>query len=375
MDQDAEPETLSVAPGSVEAVDTGAAVLVTSSEELAPGLLSMRVSDGDLAAVACPAPTAETWFTGLGARAGHASVIELQNPDVGAAVVDVSFFTRQGPTEVPDLLGVRVPGRSTYVVDLARTVPRRGDVSVRLVVSRGRLSTTVSDRFAPIGSDTDTVDWLAPQPAPAPQALLLGLPAGRGSRRLTLTNPGDDQARVTLKIVTPDSVFAPADLSEVQVRPGALVNVPLNRILAREVRQGALGVLVESTQPVTAGLTSVLGGDLSVSPVPPEVSGTAATILPPGKRTVVIAGAATTGLATLVFRDADGVTLTPEQVELTPGRAFEVAVPDGAAVAVLTVERTTASAVVVIEDEGSVVLPFIVPDEAGLVPAVRPADR
>ncbi len=348
---------------------------MTGRDELAPGLLATRLASGRLAGVVCPAPAPETWFTGLGARAEHASVLELQNPDVGAAVVDVSVLTRQGPADVPELLGVRVPGRTTYVVDLAQQVPRRGDVGIHLSVTRGRLSATVRDRFARIGSGSRSVDWLAPQAEPAARALLLGLPGGRGTRTLTLTNPGEDQARVSLKLVTEESTFAPADLKQVQVRPGSLVNVHLDKILAREVRRGTVGVQVEASQPVTATLTSLVGGDLAVAQNAPATGDSASVLLPSGDRTVLLAGATTTGLATLTFRGADGDAQGEEQVEVTPGRAFAVEVPRRAVVATLVVARTTLSAAVLVEGEGAVVLPFLSPAEVGLVPAVRPADR
>ncbi len=374
-DEEVEPGSLPLAAGETATVRDGEATLVTGRDALAPGLLVTRLASGRLAGVVCPAPLPETWFTGLGARAEHASVLELQNPDVGAAVVDVSFLTRRGPADVPDLLGVRVPGRTTYVVDLAKQVPRRGDVGVHLSVTRGRLSATVRDRFTRIGSGSRSVDWLAPQAEPTAQALLLGLPGGRGARTLTLTNPGEDQARVSLKLVTEESSFAPADLKQVQVRPGSLVNVTLDKILAREVRKGTVGVQVEASQPVTATLTSLVLGDLAVAQDAPPTSGSASVLLPSGDRTVLLAGATTTGLATLTFRDVDGDAVGEEQVEVTPGRAFAVDVPRRAVVATLAVARTTVSAAVLVEGNGAVVLPFLSPAEVGLVPAVRPADR
>lgn len=374
-EEEVEPEALPLAAGETATVRDGGATLVTGRDELAPGLLATRLASGRLAGVVCPAPVPETWFTGLGARAEHASVLELQNPDVGAAVVDISMSTRQGPADVPELLGVRVPGRTTYVVDLAKQVPRRGDVGLHLSVTRGRLSATVRDRFARIGSGSRSVDWLAPQSEPSPEAMLLGLPAGRGTRTLTLTNPGDDQARVTLTLVTEDSTFAPADLEQVQVRPGSLVNVHLDRILAREVRKGAIGVQVEASQPVTASLTSLVGGDLAVSQDAPPTDDSASVLLPSGDRTVLLAGATTTGLATLTFRASDGEEVGQERVEVTPGRAFVVEVPRRAVAAGLAVARTSVSAAVIVEGDGAVVLPFLSPAEVGLVPAVRPGDR
>lgn len=377
-DQDSEPQPLAVAAGATASAADDGPLVVTGREELAPGLLATRTAGGAQAATVCPAPGPETWFAGLGARAEHSSTIELANPDVGAAVVDIDVFTRQGPADVPELRGLRVPGHSSYVIDLAQTAPRRGDLAIRLSVTRGRLAATVRDRIDRLGSDAPTEDWLAPQAEPATVTTLLGLPGGRGPRTLAIANPGVDQARVTLKLVSAESTFAPADLDEVRVRPGSLVDVRLGPVILREVRRGAVGVLVESSEPVVSGLAGVVGGDLVVTPaVSPAAS--ASAVLPDGKATVVLAGASTSGLATVSFREADGSPLDDEQVEVTPGRAFSVRVPASAAFVTVTVERTTLAAAVTLEGdqerEGHVVLALTTPDVVGLVPAVRPADR
>ncbi|MEZ5191963.1 MAG: DUF5719 family protein [Nocardioides sp.] len=46
----------------------------------------------------------------------------MDNPSARAAVVDVTVYSRRGILDVPDLRGLRIPGRSSTVVDLAATV-------------------------------------------------------------------------------------------------------------------------------------------------------------------------------------------------------------------------------------------------------------
>jgi Family of unknown function (DUF5719) len=373
-DDDAESESLAVPAGGTGEVSDPGAVRVTGRDQLAPGLMATRVVPGRLAAVACPGPSVDTWFSGLGGRAEHASVIELQNPDLGASVVDIEIYAHRGQLDVPELLGIRVPGRSAYVVDLAEAVPRRRDVAAHVVVSRGRLSATVRDRFAQIGGSR-TEDWLPGQEQATTSQLLLGLPPGSGTRQLTLFNTSADQARVSLKLVSDKSTFSPSGAKEIQVRPQSLVQLRLTEVLDREVRRGTVGVLVEATSPVVATLSSRVDDDLAFAQAASATSGAASVVLPPGDRTVVIAGATTTGLATVTFRAANGRSLREERVELTSGRSFSVTVPGRAAVADIEIDRTTASAVVVaVDDRGSVVLPFTSPPEVGLVPSVRRAD-
>ena len=58
-----------------------------------------------LAALDCPRPRRETWFTGVGGGAEHTSVIELVNPDDGPAVADITVLGRAGPLDAADLRG------------------------------------------------------------------------------------------------------------------------------------------------------------------------------------------------------------------------------------------------------------------------------
>ena len=369
-----EPTQLDLPSGGAASGTSAGPVVVTGRDAVAPGLLATRFGADRLAAVTCPPPVPETWFTGLGARAEHASLLELVNPDVGAAVVDVAVFTRQGSLSVPDLRGIRIPGRTTTRLDLATVVPRRGDIALAVSVSRGRAVATVLDRVGLISSEQPSQEWFPAQAAPAAQVVLLGLPAGTGARTLSIANPGDSEVRVQIKVVAPESVFAPTGLDEVDLGPGGLETVQLDEVLAREVRRGAVGLLVEASAPVTASLTSYVDGDLAVTGPGPAISGKGAAIVPEGSARVVLAQASGSGTATVVSRDAAGRELGTETVEVTPGRAFVVDLPRGAAVVALLVERATLEASVVVSGRsGAVVLPFTAPQLVGQVPDVAPA--
>ena len=46
-----------------------------------------------------------------------------------------------------------------------------------------------------------------------------GLGMGRGERQLVVANPSDDQARVQIKVIGPDSTFAALGLDELSIPP------------------------------------------------------------------------------------------------------------------------------------------------------------
>lgn len=373
LDQEDQGELEPVTPGSVTSADTGAgAVLVTGRERLAPGLLALRSGGAPLAAGRCVPPRPETWFAGLGARADHASVIELANPDLGAAVVDVEVHAPRGVLDVPELRGLRVPGRTSVRIDLSVTVPRRPDLAVRVAVSRGRAAVSVEDSVGDVGG-VPVREWIPGQPAPEPEVLLLGLPAGTGTRTLSLVNPGSDEVRVSVRVVAPESVFTPAGVEEVRVGPGAAVSVQLDQVLAEETARGAMGLLVTAPAPVVATLASVVDGDLSLAGDPGQVTDRAVALLPEGRARLLVAGAVARGVATVVARSAAGEVLARTPVEVRPDRGQEIDLPTGTASVDVSVEGTTVVGAVLVSGSGATVLPLVELDLFGYIPGVRPA--
>lgn len=370
----AKPATVRLGAGAVAEDETGAGpVLVTGRDDLAPGLLGLRSGGPVLAASRCPAPQPETWFTGLGARAGHASVLELVNPDVGPAVVDVAVYAPAGLLDVPDLRGMRVPGRSALRVDLAQVAPRRGDLAIEVAVTRGRATATVLDRVGDFGAEEPVEDWIPGQAAPQPAVVLLGLPEGAGPRTLSVLNPGTDEARVGIKVISPESTFAPSGWEELQVAPGAVVQVGLEQLLAPEIRKGATGLLVTASRPVVAGLASLVDGDLAVAGDGGPITSSAAALLPDGEARLLLAGATRTGVVTVVSRDADGTQLESRRLELARGRSQQLDLPRGTAWVQVEPSRTPVVGSVLVRGRGATVVPLLEVERYGYIPGVRPA--
>ena len=72
------------------------ALVLSASGEQAPGLLASRFATDELAALDCPVPLPEQWFTAAGGGADHNSVVELVNPDAGPAIADITVLSRNG---------------------------------------------------------------------------------------------------------------------------------------------------------------------------------------------------------------------------------------------------------------------------------------
>ena len=102
-----------------------------------PGLVAARFGTTTPAAT-CRAPQPGSWFTGVGAGAGHTSVLELTNPD-SAPPSRTSSSTAATARGRPRLRGVSVPGGTSVQVDLAADLPRRDELSLDVVAARGRI--------------------------------------------------------------------------------------------------------------------------------------------------------------------------------------------------------------------------------------------
>ena len=303
---------------------SGAAV-ATGEGALAPGLVG-GVFDSPLAAAACSAPLAEQWFTGLGAGARHSSVLELVNPDAGPAVVDATLIGQSGVVDAPALRGVAVPAHGEVRIDLATTIPRRDELSLRVTTSRGRVSATVRDRYDQLGAGASARDWMPGQPAPSTSNLLLGLAPGSGQRNLVLTNPGLDETRAKVQVVTKESVFSPKGVDEVILAPEAVTRVSLSKLLDKGAMSDALGLLITSPRPVTATVRSFVDRDLSHAGA--GMSITDSTVLTPtGRKQVVLAGADGAGTVTILATDAAGEKVLRRRFDVSAGRGFSIPVP------------------------------------------------
>jgi hypothetical protein len=364
---------LKVRTGRVSTAPPGTGpTVVSGSADLAPGLVAGRSRSAPLAATDCVPPVADRWFTAAGADATHDSVIELVNPNAGPAIADITVRSPAGILDVPTLRGISVPGHTSHDVDLGQVVPRRGELSVQVHTSRGRLAVHVVDSYDELGNGVQAQDWLPAQDEPSTSAVLLGLVKGAGDRTLVLANLGADEVRATVKVVTASSVYAPSGVEPVRVAPDTTEAVSLDDVLAQAAKDGAIGLVVEATGPVTTALRQVVGGDLSLLGAAPAVDATTAAVVPVGPKHLLLGGPDAVGVATVTSYSAKGKQLDQQRIELAPGAGADVTLPDDASLVTLTPERTTVRAAVLLTGTGTAVVPLRELVLTGLVPDVRP---
>ena len=372
----ADKQRAQVASGETTTLDADSGpVAVYGEDETAPGLVAARFGSRQLAVATCLAPAPNAWFTGVGAGAGHTSVLELTNPDSGTAVADVTVYGRHGVVDAPRLRGISVTGGSSVKLDLASIVPRRDELAIEVVAARGRIGASVLDRYDPLGRGRATSDWLPAQSDPATANLLMGLAPGADARRtLVVANGGPDEVRASVKVVTEESVFTPKGVPDLRIPPESAGKLNLSGALAKIIEKGGVtGLLVTANEPVTATIRSYADADLSHSGPDPTIDGRSTLLLPGGgERTLLLSGATSAGTVDVVARTASGKELDSQKVDVRSDQGFTVKLPAEAELVIVTPAGTRISGAVLLVDRGAAVVPLTMPAMNGLVPAVRP---
>ncbi|NHA01761.1 hypothetical protein G5V59_24290 [Nocardioides sp. W3-2-3] len=246
------------------------------------------------------------------------------NPDDGDAVVDLVLQGATGPVDAPALRGIEVPPNGVRRIDLARTAPNAQVTAAHLTVVRGRITATARNTWDPLGRGRVTTDFLPADAEPATASLLLGLPAKPAQPTLHLANPGEDEARVSVRFVTKDAVFTPTGAPDIRVAPQSYRAVDLSRLLRGAAAQGVVGIALESSAPVASSVQALVDDDLVLlAPVPP-LRRPGAVVVPVGEKTMVLGGAERTGVIHVTAYDAAGKALGDLQVEIGPDRAVSV---------------------------------------------------
>ena len=222
-------------------------LIIAATGELAAGLEVEQVSRGEkgaergLAGLRCDPPQRESWFVGGATNVGDTTSLVLVNVDDTPATVDVTIFTAKGPADPRLGQGLTVQPHGRLIISLDTLAPDRGLLAIHVLSRRGRVAAGVrhsrTDGQRPLG-----VDWVPRTQAPSTSVVVPGIPEGPGARTLMISNPGVDDATVSVRVTAFDGQFVPSDLSSLSVPAGTTVAARLES--------------VTDTSTVTASITS-----------------------------------------------------------------------------------------------------------------------
>lgn len=227
---------------AVDASGNGADGVVAGQESLIPGGLGRALFD-----LTCLAPATDWWFAGADGGIGIEDVIVLANPADAPANVALSFWSPKGPISPPNTSGIVIAPHTTLTRKLSDFTPDVPQVAFHVHANSGTVAAGVMDlrsvRDRPTGGDS-----LPPTLAPATSSVVTGFVPGATYGLLYLVNPGERDATVSLRIVTPTKNFVPAGNPSVVVPAGRTLRLDLSGTIAGETA----AVVIHSDTPVTA---------------------------------------------------------------------------------------------------------------------------
>ena len=204
------------------------------------------------AAARCSESASAHWYFASGASTlGVDERLLIYNPFPDEAVVKVTFMTPLGEDAKGGLAQVPVSAKSFTVIRVNEFVRLERSLGVRIDAKRGRV---VAWRFM----------YDIPDEGPSGAQLSLGAAGtsdtwffpegsiGTGAvERISLVNPSDEEASVTVSLSSGDEILQPEGLVEMSLPPGEsrLVNIA-EGLSNRERELGGVSAVVQSTNGV-----------------------------------------------------------------------------------------------------------------------------
>ncbi len=169
--------------------DLGAAVgaftvgLVADLPDAAGAVSILTTSEGVLAASNCTPPvTGEVAIAGMSTASGESLDLVLANPYTNDAVVEVRTVSEAGVDSASELESVLVPAGSVVSVDLARLLPLRTRLSIRIIPERGVVHAAAvqssSNERAIVEAVEPDQEWFLPLPNTGTSPIVTILPTG-----------------------------------------------------------------------------------------------------------------------------------------------------------------------------------------------------
>ncbi len=237
-------------------------------------------------AALCSPVTAARWYVPAGTSRLHtAEELLIYNPFPNDAAVRVTFYTPEGARTSANLADIGVAGGKGRVVPVDRYARPSDVLAAAVEAVRGRIAVwsavAYEDRAHQVpGVATSPGVPIGDGPWYLPEALVSG-----GHTTVSLLNPTERTATVTLTIATASGPAQIPGLNSVSVPPRSVKAVDLSKAAARAARRGStVGVTVRSADGVpiaVGGITTAAGGVRGISSAQALVTPARRWSLPP----------------------------------------------------------------------------------------------
>jgi hypothetical protein len=160
--------SVAVSLADVAALGTAAGLTELPGSDSAAG--SLLIGTESVAMESCVStPVQQTLLAGGATVSDVQYQVHLMNPYAGEAVVDLIVQSESGLESVPELRGISVPSRSSFLLDLSEILPGRETLSITVETVSG--SVMAAGRYG-VGADValwhsvaPALDWHMPVPA------------------------------------------------------------------------------------------------------------------------------------------------------------------------------------------------------------------
>jgi uncharacterized protein DUF5719 len=229
----------------IDVVGYGAGVVAGSLSQFAHPLEGAT-------AVRCAPDASATWYFAEGSSDfGYEELVLLYNPFPAEAVARVNLYTPKGLQAKANLTNIAVHDSSTTAIALNQYTRAQQSLAVSVEVTRGRVIAwrvlSVNADGVPggiassLGADVPALSWFFPSGE-----------IGRGAaQRISVLNPSDQEATVTVSLVTSEGVVQPEKLVDLRVAAESVKTLAIDDYLkAEEANLGPASAVVRSINGV-----------------------------------------------------------------------------------------------------------------------------
>lgn len=223
--------------------------------------LQTRVSKWT-AALSCSVSDQTSWFVGGTANVTSQSKLILVNSGLSDAIVDVTSFSENGPTQI---VPVTVKPSSEKTIRIDALDPGSDRIVIKVETRSGRVTSYLLDERVR-GLTNVGGDFVSPISSPSEILTIPALPIKLGSssqvkHTLRIMTTGKVDSSASVEVISPEGVFIPVGFGNISLSPDVVKDVSLSGV---DLGSKTFALKVTSTQPIVASvLTEVKSGSVS----------------------------------------------------------------------------------------------------------------
>ncbi|MDK7142316.1 DUF5719 family protein [Gleimia europaea] len=224
-------------------------------ESKAPSAILGQINTEDVRGLVfdqCQTARNDSWFNVGATTVGEAALLTVMNPSKQASEVTLRGWSSIGPVEGEPTFTVRAGSIET--VNLAAFFPDEERLGVQVQASGPGVAATIRT-ISTAGLTPRGLDHVSGSGVATKTALISGVVKGLEEPKLRLQNVGEEEAQVTLSVLSQKGRAPLPGGNDVVIDPGAVFQLNLDGI-----EDEYASVLVESNEPVLASASGYMTG-------------------------------------------------------------------------------------------------------------------